>query len=206
VGSPCGKGHYKMENALTKRREPLSFMLYLGIFGSVLLFAFIIFVFVQKELGMNDIPIKIPFTFWASTIVILISSITLFKAKEYLNSEHFPEFRWMTGASYFLGLLFLLLQLMGWTELLNSGITMSNSTGGSFTYILSGLHIFHTLGGVIALTFLVREAFRKTSYVDSYVFSVNPPNQLKIKLISIYWHFLDILWLLIFLFLLYHSE
>lgn len=196
----------KMENALTKRREPLSFMLHLGIFGSVLLFAFIILVFVQKELGENEIPIKIPLSFWISSIAILASSVTLVKAKAYLETEKFQEFRWMIGASYFLGLLFLTLQLMGWTQLLSSGITMANSTGGAFTYVLSGLHIFHTLGGVIALTFLVREAFRKTSYIDSYVFSVNPPNQLRIRLISIYWHFLDILWILIFLFLLYHAS
>ncbi|SOE22604.1 cytochrome c oxidase subunit 3 [Spirosomataceae bacterium TFI 002] len=194
-----------MSNSLTRRREPLSFMLYLGILGSVILFAFIIFVFVRKELGQNEIPIKIPLSFWFSSIAILLSSFTLMKAKEYLSIEKFPEFRWMIAASYFLGLLFLLLQLLGWSTLLASGITLANSTGGSFTYILSGLHIFHTLGGVIALTFLVHEALRKTSYVDSYVFSVNPPNQLKIKLISIYWHFLDILWLLIFLFLLYHA-
>jgi cytochrome c oxidase subunit 3 len=194
-----------MSNAFTKRREPLAFMLYLGIFGSVTLFTFIIFVFVRKELGENEIPIKIPPSFWFSTLAILASSVTLIKAKEYLKTEKFQEFRWMIGSSYFLGLLFLTFQLMGWTNLLSSGITLANSTGGSFTYILSGLHIVHTLGGILALSFLVREAFRKTSYVDSFVFSVNPPNQLKIKLISIYWHFLDVLWILIFLFLLYHA-
>jgi cytochrome c oxidase subunit 3 len=103
------------------------------------------------------------------------------------------------------GLFFIVLQGFGWKTLLSSGITMRNNTGGMFIYILSGLHIFHTLGGLIALASANTDAFQRMEYVDSYVYSVNPPNQLKIKLISIYWHFIDILWIAIFLFLLYHA-
>lgn len=194
-----------MENQLTKRREPLTFMLWLSILGSAILFSFILFVFVRKEFSNTDIPVKIPLSFWFSTFAILGSSATLFRAKQNLLTDKFEEFRWMIAISYFLGLLFLMLQLMGWTQLLQRGITMANSTGGSFTYILSGLHIFHTLGGVVALTFVIRDAFRKTSYVDSFVYSVNPPNQLRLKLVSLYWHFLDVVWLAIFFFLLYHA-
>jgi cytochrome c oxidase subunit III len=51
-----------------------------------------------------------------------------------------------------------------------------------------------------------KDAFQRMEYVDSFVYSVNPPNQLKVKLISIYWHFIDILWVAIFLFLLYHAS
>jgi cytochrome c oxidase subunit 3 len=90
--------------------------------------------------------------------------------------------------------------------MLLAGITMSNNTGGMFIYVLSGLHILHTLGGLIALASANKDAFQRMEYVDSYVYSVNPPNQLKIKLISIYWHFLDILWIVLFLFLLYHAS
>jgi cytochrome c oxidase subunit 3 len=97
------------------------------------------------------------------------------------------------------------LQITGWMELTNSGFTMANHTGVSFLFILSGLHILHTFGGIVGLSLTVAKVFRNKSYVDSFVYSVNPPNQLNFKLIYIYWHFLDILWLLIFLFLLYHA-
>ncbi|MFN3590499.1 MAG: heme-copper oxidase subunit III, partial [Spirosomataceae bacterium] len=63
----------------------------------------------------------------------------------------------------------------------------------------------HTAGGVIALIVAVVDAWRNRKYVDSFVYSVNPPNQLRLKLISIYWHFVDILWLILFLFLAYHA-
>lgn len=194
-----------MSSFLTKRREPLEFMLWLGIFGSVIFFAFILFVFVQKEWNAVEIPIRVPVEFWLSSGVILVSSFCLFRAKQLLQQQEFANFRWYIAVSYLLGLAFMTFQLMGWTRLFAGGITLSNSTGGAFTYILSGLHILHTLGGVIALTFLLRDAFRRTSYIDSFVFSVNPPNILRLRLVSIYWHFLDVLWLVIFLFLLYHA-
>ena len=54
------------------------------------------------------------------------------------------------------------------------------------------------------LAWAVYQSIKNHSYVDAFVFSVNPPNQLKIKLITIYWHFVDVLWLYVFGFLLYH--
>ena len=103
------------------------------------------------------------------------------------------------------GIFFIVLQGFGWRKMLLSDITMSNNTGGMFIYILSGLHIVHTLAGLIALASANKDAFQRMAYVDAYVYSVNPPNQLKIKLITIYWHFIDALWVLLFLFLLYHA-
>jgi cytochrome c oxidase subunit 3 len=100
-----------------------------------------------------------------------------------------------------LGFTFITMQCMGWSQLIEAGITLSRSPAGSFVYLLSGLHMLHILGGLIFLVVIFIESLRRTSYVDSFVYSVNPPNQLKIKLATMYWHFVDILWLCIFLFL-----
>ena len=45
------------------------------------------------------------------------------------------------------------------------------------------------------------EAINRRQYVEAFVYSVNPPNQLKLRLITLYWHFVDVLWLGLFLFL-----
>jgi cytochrome c oxidase subunit 3 len=137
--------------------------------------------------------------------VILLSSFIIHLASEHLSNQKFDGFKFYLAFTYLLGLVFLVLQISGWMELANRGFTMANHTGVSFLYILSGLHILHTFGGIVALSITVAKVFRNKSYVDSFVYSVNPPNQLNFKLIYIYWHFLDVLWLLIFLFLLYHA-
>ncbi len=195
-----------MENRFEKRREPFSFMLYLAIIGSILLFLTILLVFIMKEVRNIDIPVSIPKVFWLSTALILASSYTLNQANKTFRNEKFRQYRLHIALTLALGILFILLQLLGWKQLLNLGITMSNNTGGMFIYVLSGLHIFHTLGGIIALVSANKDAFQRLNYVDSFVYSVNPPKQLKIKLISIYWHFIDILWLILFIFLLYHAS
>jgi cytochrome c oxidase subunit 3 len=193
-------------NQFTKRREPFAFMLYLAIIGSGLLFLFLIIVFLTKEVRNQDIPVEIPGLFWVSTLVILLSSFTLQGAGRAFKEERFRSYRLNISLTLFAGILFIILQSLGWRKMLLSGITMSNNTGGMFIYILSGLHILHIFGGLIALISANRDAFKRMAYVDAYVYSVNPPNQLKIKLISIYWHFVDILWIILFLFLLYHAS
>lgn len=194
------------ENKWTKRREPFTYMLYLAIFGSIILFVAIFTIFLKKEIVNQDIPLVIPKVFWASSAVISISSLTIALAKESLQNQIFNRFKLYLAITYFLGLLFLVLQISGWVELANKGFTIANHTGVSFLYILSGLHILHTFGGLVGLSITVAKVFRNKSYVDSFVYSVNPPNQLNFKLIYTYWHFLDILWIFIFLFLLYHAS
>jgi cytochrome c oxidase subunit 3 len=195
-----------MSNRFTKRREPFAFMLYLAMIGSGLLFFFLILVFIAKEAQNQEIPLKIPSMFWASTWVILTSSATLYWANKAFRQERFRTYRLNISLTLLAGIFFIVLQGFGWKKLLSSGITMQNNTGGMFIYILSGLHIIHTLGGLIALASVNKDAFQRLEYVDSYVYSVNPPNQLKIKLISIYWHFIGVLWIAIFAFLLYHAS
>jgi cytochrome c oxidase subunit III len=193
-------------NRFTKRREPFTFMLYLAMIGSGLLFFFLILVFIAKEARNQEIPLKIPSVFWASTWMILTSSATLYWANKAFRKERFRSYRLNISLTLLAGIFFIVLQGFGWNKLLSSGITMQNNTGGMFIYILSGLHIVHTLGGLIALASANKDAFQRMEYVDSFVYSVNPPNQLKIKLISIYWHFIDVLWIAIFAFLLYHAS
>jgi cytochrome c oxidase subunit 3 len=195
-----------MPNILTRRREPFTFMLYLGMAGSCILFLFIFLVFVRKEILNQQIPLHLPGVFWWSTVSILLSSLSIEFAKHAFKREKFFSYRVSISLCFALSLLFLSFQFFGWQQLTSSGITMANSTSGSFIYILSGLHIVHTLVGIIGLTVVIRDAFSNLSYVDSFIYSVNAPNQLRLKLFSIYWHFLDALWLIIFLFLLYHAS
>ncbi|MES2733679.1 MAG: cytochrome c oxidase subunit 3 [Bacteroidota bacterium] len=196
----------RQQHLLIKRQEPFRFMLLLGIFGSAMLFLLLTVIYLSRKSGSDWIAFELPTIFWFSTLIMTLSSLTLQQANRAFKAEHFFTYRLQMGATLTLGLLFITMQLMGWNELIEQGITLGKSTAGAFVYLLSGLHILHILLGLIFLLILFTEAIRRMSYVDSFVYSVNPPNQLKMKLVSIYWHFVDVLWMCIFLFLWYQHS
>ncbi|KAA0990810.1 cytochrome c oxidase subunit 3 [Dyadobacter aurulentus] len=186
------------ESPFTKRREPLGFMLWLGVAGSSLLFTsifIIFFVSLHRDISHLD---SLPDMFWLSTLVILFSSITLHEANLAFANERFLHYRVFLGATMLLGLMFMALQVGGWMEMVNSQIFSNVSTSKGFIYLLTGLHLVHMVAGVVYLIYLFRKAMKNRSYVDSFVYSVNPPNRLRIKLFTRYWHFIGALWLVVF--------
>jgi len=101
------------------------------------------------------------------------------------------RYRSLLTTTAVLGLVFVLLQWIGFREIWRSGITLRGSGGGQFLYVIAGLHAVHVLGGVIALLFMVAKAY--LSKVRSY-------DSVPIELISTYWHFVDLLWIYLFIF------
>ncbi|WP_025762764.1 cytochrome c oxidase subunit 3 [Dyadobacter tibetensis] len=194
------------ENMFTKRREPLGFMLWLGVAGSLLLFT-VIFITYWVRADPNAYHyIVLPDLFWLSTLVILFSSITLHEANLAFRQERFLHFRVFLGATLGLGITFMLLQAGGWYVMSENMIFFKDNMAIGLVYLLTGLHMLHILVGIVYLARLFQKAVRNRSYVDSFVYSVNPPNRLKVKLATRYWHFVDALWLIVFLLLvvIYH--
>ena len=189
---------------MIKRREPFQFMLWLGIAGSVMAFTILLTIYLIRQTRSDWKVAPLPTYFLISTAVIVLSSITLHLANNAFKKDAYGQYRLMMGSTIALGFIFVILQFLGWKQLIESGMSMANNISSAFIYLLSGLHILHIVGGIFILTWAFVESLKNLSYVDSFVYSVNPPNQLKIKLITIYWHFVDVLWLYLFAFLLYH--
>ncbi|MCA0366351.1 MAG: heme-copper oxidase subunit III [Bacteroidetes bacterium] len=195
------------ENIFTKRREPFTFMLYVGIGGSALLFFVIFLLFLKKEFNNVDIKITVPGAMWLSTLLIVLSSMAMNTSIRKINDQNFGTFRQWLTFSYLLGFFFVFSQIIAWIKLLNkSTLGLSQNTGTAFLFVLSLLHVIHTVLGLIAFTLILKKAFKNKSYVDSLVYSVNPPNILNLSLLSKFWHFLSVLWVIIFLFLMYHAS
>ncbi|GAB4047173.1 cytochrome c oxidase subunit 3 [Spirosoma litoris] len=193
-----------MSNFVTKRREPFRFMVWLGIASSVTVFTMLLVTYVIRQTGSGWVNIKLPMVFLISTGVIVLSSFTLNNAMLAFRHERFGNYRTNLATTLGLGILFMLLQGWGWRELILAGVGLEGNPAGGFIYIISGIHLLHILVGVIFLGIVLAEALARRPYIDSFVYSVNPPNLLKIKLITLYWHFVDILWIGLFLFLLVH--
>jgi cytochrome c oxidase subunit 3 len=193
-----------MGNFITKRREPFRFMVWLGIASSVMLFTILLVTYIIRRTGPDWADVKLPNVFLISTVVIVLSSFTLNNATQAFRHERFGSYRTNIATTLVLGTLFILLQGWGWRQMILAGIKLEGNPAGGFVYIISGIHLLHILIGLIFLVIALAEALRRRPYVDSFVYSVNPPNQLKIRLITLYWHFVDILWVGLFVFLLIH--
>lgn len=179
-------------------------MVWLGIASSVLLFTILLIAYVVRQTGPGWMATKLPNVFLISTGVILLSSLTLKNAIQAFRHERFSTYRANIATTFGLGILFVILQAWGWRQMTRTGIELEGNPAGGFVYIISGIHLLHIVIGLIFLAILLIEAMRRRLYVDSFVYSVNPPNWLKIRLISLYWHFVDILWLGLFTFLVIH--
>jgi cytochrome c oxidase subunit 3 len=195
-----------MSNLLTKRREPFQFMLYLGMLGSVLIFLMFTFIYLARKSAVHWGDFPLPVAFWVSTGVILLSSFALHGANAAFRRERFVAYRWLTGITLALGVAFTGLQYLGWEKMQHMDVLLRNNLAGAFLYVITGVHLLHIVAGLFLLAVTFINAVRRTTYVDAFVYSVNPPNQLRLKLVTVYWHFVDALWVYLFLFFLYHHH
>ncbi|TAE16499.1 MAG: heme-copper oxidase subunit III [Bacteroidetes bacterium] len=194
-----------METGLFKRREPMGFMLGLGLLSIGLTFFCLLLAMLSLSSGkgISWTTGKMPTVFWFSTLLIVGSSFTLEQAGKFAKNDQFSYYRLALWATLALTVGFILAQMWGWSLLQSQKIYLRGGFLGAFLYVLSGLHILHVLGGVFFLVWRIVIAHQKSSYLESYIFHVNPPNQLKWRFLARYWHFIGGIWVVFFLFLLF---
>jgi cytochrome c oxidase subunit 3 len=103
------------------------------------------------------------------------------------------KYRNLIAVTFVLGITFIVFQFLGFEQIWKSGITFRGSGAGQFLYVIAGLHALHVLGGIIALIIMFFKAFSSTT--RSY-------NSIPIEVASTYWHFVDVLWIYLFIFFL----
>lgn len=181
-----------MEKKNTKI-HPHKFNLWVAIASILMMFAGLTSAYIVKRNQANWQTFDLPVAFWYSTVVIVLSSFTLVMAVRAFKQRMMSKYRWLMAATLLLGSLFIVLQVIGFQQLWNLGITLQGNVSYSFLYIIVGLHGAHVIGGIIALVVMCLQAFRTS--VRNY--SIVP-----VELINTYWHFVDILWLYLLVFLL----
>ena len=143
---------------------------------------------VRSGLWMSYTIGTIPFFLaWVNTVVILISSITLFMASKANERENKIVTLNQIYTTIIIGLVFLSLQIILWNVLINDGFTITSHQAGSVFYMLSGLHGLHILGGLISLIWLI------------FKIRVNNLILKPMRLVSMFWHYLTLIWIVIFI-------
>lgn len=176
-----------------KRIHPHKFALWMGIGSIIMMFAGLTSAYIVKRNQPNWVTFDLPATFWYSTVAILASSVTIFLAGRSFRQRQMSGYRALVTATLVLGVLFIVLQVIGFQQLWAKGITLQASVSYSFLYVIVGLHGLHVLGGLIALVMLFAKAFSRR--VRNY-------DALPVELVGTYWHFVDVLWIYLLVFLL----
>ncbi|WP_153797610.1 cytochrome c oxidase subunit 3 [Foetidibacter luteolus] len=178
-----------------KKIHPHKFTLWVAMGSIVMMFAGLTSAYVVKKSQSNWLEFPLPKVFWYSTAAILVSSLTIHLALKAFKARQMGRYKNLLTVTVVLGLLFSVLQWMGFGHLQQSGVQLfgvGSNPAASFLGIITGLHVLHVLGGVIALLVIFFRAFSSSRKTYSPV---------SIEIVSTYWHFVDILWIYLFIFL-----
>jgi len=184
-----------MAEALIKEKKkihPHKFTLWVGIGSIVMMFAGLTSAYIVKRNQANWVSFELPQEFWFSTCVMVLSSISVIMALRKFKERKMKQYRMLMTTSLSLGVLFILLQYVGFFHLWNAGITLQASVSYSFLYVIVGLHAVHVLGGVLAIAFMLLRSFSDRTKHYSTV---------PVELVNTYWHFVDLLWIYLLVFL-----
>lgn len=137
-------------------------------------------------------PIVMPKVLWLSTTLILVSSATFELARRMLRRRIEGKFKLWIGVTTVLGVGFLILQLVAWSELKAAGFYINKNLHSGYSYLFTGLHGAHLIGGLAALVFVTVRRQSKWTTVR---------RRAAVDVTALYWHFLTGLWVLLFVML-----
>jgi len=171
----------------------LKLLLWLAMVSMVMMFAGLTSGYIVRQAESNWQVFELPSIFYVSTALLLLSSISIQFAFMGVKKNNFPQLRIGLLVTLGLGLGFAFTQFMSWSALVQNGIFFTGNPSGSFLYVLTGLHLAHLVGGIIFLMYVSTRSIQG-KYTSG--------NYLPVELCTIFWHFLDGLWLYLFIFLL----
>lgn len=186
----------KEMEAVTRRNKihPKKLALWVALVSLIMMFTALTSAYVVRRAAGNWLEFSLPSIFYINTLVIVASSLTLHAAYAAFKREAAVAYKSLLSLTFILGIAFVVLQFLGWEQLAAEGVPLKINPSGDFIYAISGLHAVHVLGGIAVLAVALVVAFvRKLKRT--------PARQLRLELTLTYWHFVDLLWIYLIVFL-----
>lgn len=175
--------------------HPHKLLMWIAIASICMMFAGWTSAFLVRKAQGNWLLFSMPTSFWISTGVVLLSSLTMFLSIKEFKNNNITKFKLLFNTTTLLGIAFMVLQFMGFAEMHKAGLNLASSAegvSGSFIYVISSVHILHMLGGVIAMIIM--------NFVLKNRIKNNNLSSNGLEILGTYWHFVDVLWIYLFLF------
>jgi cytochrome c oxidase subunit 3 len=171
-------------------------LLWFGMVSMTMMFAGITSAFVvskSREDWMKGF--QLPSAFYFSTLTIILCSVTFHLAKRAIQKDNRKATTNLLLLTLILGVSFVILQIEGFHQIIEAGYYFTgpeSNIATTFLYVIAVLHLAHLAGGLISLLIIIYNHFKQ---------KYNSSQLLGIELGAMYWHFLDFLWVCLFLFL-----
>ena len=171
-------------------------LLLFAIISMIMMFAGLTSAFVVSKSRVDWLKdFQLPTAFFYSTVVIIGCSVTFHLAKKAIQKDNQKATTAFLLATLALGILFVILQFLGFGQIVANGYYFTGAESSittTFLYIVTVVHLAHLAGGLIALLIIIYNQLKH---------KYNSTQTLGIELGAMYWHFLDLLWVYLFLFL-----
>ena len=181
----------ELKQAKRKSAKP---MLRVSMISMTMMFAGLTSAYVVSRKRDDWVSFDLPSAFYISTLLIILSSIAFMLAKFFIKKDNRKLTTLFLISTLILGAGFVLFQFEGFNQLFNSGLVFAGAQStvkSSFIYGITIAHLAHIAAGIIVLLVVIVNHFKnKYSAKDS----------LGLELGAIFWHFVDILWIYLFLF------
>ncbi|MDX5348577.1 MAG: cytochrome c oxidase subunit 3 [Hymenobacteraceae bacterium] len=175
--------------------HPLKFALWLIIISITMMFAAFTSAYIVRREEGNWLEYDLPNILLVNTIILLLSSVFMQWSYFAAKKDNLKTLKVTLLLTIAFGLAFLIGQWEAWSELVQNNVFFggeSSNPSGSFMYVLTGVHGFHLITGLIFLLIVL---------ISSFKYKVHSKNMLRLELCTIYWHFLGGLWIYLYIFL-----
>lgn len=179
-----------------KQKRAKKMMLWFGIISLIMSFAGWTSAFIVSSTRPDWLKdFELPQAFVVSSIIIVISSITIYFAGVFLKKGNRALTTLLLLATFALGLVFIYNQFSGFQQIIDQGYNFTGPTSNvtmSYIYLIAVVHILHVVAGLICLLVVIYNHFKQ---------KYKAGEMLGFELAATFWHFVDLLWIYLFLFL-----
>lgn len=180
------------KSAQRRKIHPQKFAMWIAIGSIIMMFGGLTSGYIVRRSQGNWDVFSLPPAFYVSTVLILLSSLTLALASRSFKQRRMGLHRAMVVLTFVLGVAFAVLQYAGFKELyLQLNGRWNNNVSFQYLIVIVLVHALHIIGGVLALFYLFVKTFSRR--IKTY-------STTGIEIVSTYWHFVDILWIYLFIF------
>ena len=158
------------------------------------LFTLILVAYIDRMVLPNWRPLAEPGLLWLNTALLILSSVAMQWARINARRDRMDGVKYGLSIGGGLTVAFLVGQLLAWRQLVEAGYFASSSLANAFFYLLTALHGLHILGGLVAWWRSAAKLWRGAEVVDL---------RLGVELCAVYWHYLLLVWLILFTLLLF---
>jgi cytochrome c oxidase subunit 3 len=177
----------------TERRkfavEPIEFLMWAFMVSVFMIFAGFTSGYIVRKGDGNWLQFALPSAFMLSTALVVLSSVVLQWSFAQAKKNELAKVKVGMALTLLLGVGFVGAQLLAYSQLVNIGLFLNGNPSVGFLYVVTFIHALHVVSAIIALIVIFAQAFR---------FQVHSKKLLGMKLVTLFWHFLGILWIYLY--------